>query len=511
MSSFYRGFVRMSSFIRKEIFEVLRQPRLILTLVLGPFLILFLFGVGYISHAQPLRAWVVAQPNSPLAKDIEQYAKGIDEQLIISGMSENMEDGFDRLRRGEVELVIVTPLNAYDTILSNQHAVFTLYYNEIDPIQVSYLQYIGVVFQDIVNQGVLLSVTSEGQKATTNLHQDLQVAHQNIADLRSAIHAGDQNAAQQHQQALSKKVAALSIGVQTSLGLLSSVQQTTGSGGNPAGHLSQTLTDLETNTEQLSQGDPGDLAQRSNNIDKIDQDLTDLDQSLTIFQQMDPAIIVSPFHSETKNIASVRPSQADFFAPAVLALLLQHIAVTFCALSIVRERNSGAMELFRVSPVSAGEVLFGKYLSFMLLGTVIAAILSAILIYVLHIPMLGNWFYYALVIIALLFTSMGIGFTISILSETDSQAVQYSMIILLASVFFSGFIASLDYFTNPVKVISWLLPTTYGATMLRDITLRGAQPDWLILGGLGAMGLLLLMIAWLLMRKLISSERRVLE
>jgi len=43
-----------------------------------------------------------------------------------------------------------------------------------------------------------------------------------------------------------------------------------------------------------------------------------------------------------------------------------------------------------------------------------------------------------------LFTSLGIGLAISIVSQTDSKAVQYSMIILLASVFFNGFIMSLD-------------------------------------------------------------------
>ena len=389
--------------------------------------------------------------------------------------------------------------------------VFTLYYNEIDPVQVSYIQYMGVVFQDIVNQGVLLSVTSKGQDETTNLQQNLQAARQNITDLRSAINSKDKNAVQQNQQNLSKKVQVVLTGVQTSLGLLNSIQQTTGAGSNPPSQLEHTLTDLQTQTEQLSSGDPSSMGQQLSNIDNIDQDLSDLEHSLTIFQQIDPAIIVSPFRSETKNIASVRPSQADFFAPAVLALLLQHIAVTFCALSIVRERNAGAMELFHVSPVSAGEVLLGKYLSFMLLGIVIAAILSAILIFVLHIPMLGNWLYYTLVIIVLLFTSMGIGFTISILSQTDSQAVQYSMIFLLASVFFSGFITSLDYFSNSVKLISWLLPTTYGSTLLRNITLRGADPDWLILGGLVAMGLVLLIISWLLMRNLISAERRSLE
>ena len=47
MGNFFRSIIRASSFFRKEIFEILRQPRLVATLVLGPFLILFIFGIGY--------------------------------------------------------------------------------------------------------------------------------------------------------------------------------------------------------------------------------------------------------------------------------------------------------------------------------------------------------------------------------------------------------------------------------------------------------------------------------
>ncbi len=76
-----------------------------------------------------------------------------------------------------------------------------------------------------------------------------------------------------------------------------------------------------------------------------------------------PVIIVNPFQSDTKSLARVQPSLSDFFAPAVLALLLQHLAVTFAALSIVRERNVGTMELFRVSPLSAAEALLANTLA----------------------------------------------------------------------------------------------------------------------------------------------------
>lgn len=507
MGNFFRGIIRASAFFRKEIFEILRQPRLVATLVVGPFLILLLFGIGYRPESRTLRTLFVAQSNSPIpAEDIQQYEKSMGTALSYAGITANQSEALDQLKQGKVDLVIVEPVDAAATIKSNQQAVFTIYHDEIDPTQVSYITYLGWLYSGAVNQQVLQSFAVQGQKDAVNLNTNLQTAHQNVSDMRLAVQSGDETLAQQKQQGLSSNVDAVSQAVGVSLGLLDSLQQTNGAYAGNIDPVQTTLADMRQNTNQL-----GDSTSTKDEwltrLDKIDADITDLDTRLATFQSLDPSIIVSPFRSETKTVASVQPSVSDFFAMAVLALLLQHLAVTFAALSIVRERNVGTMELFRVSPLSAGEALFGKYISYMLFGGVIAAILSALLVFALQVPMLGNWLYFTLVIAAVLFTSLGIGFAISIVSQTDSQAVQYSMIFLIGSVFFSGFIMSLDMLWEPVRVISWMLPTTYGTLLLRDIALRGLDPNWALLGALVAIGLALMLLSWRLMRRLIASSQ----
>lgn len=507
MGNFFRGIIRASSFFRKEIFEILRQPRLVATLILGPFLILFIFGIGYHDQPRSLRTLFVVQPDSAISnQDIQQYGKSVDLLIIYAGVTDNQNEALDRLHRGEVDLVIVVPVDAIGTIRNNQQAVFTLYHQQIDPAQVTYVKYLGWLYVGAVNQQVLRSFALQGQKDTVNWHTSLQEAHENASAMRQAMQNGDEALAQQKQQELAGNVDAVSLAVGTSLGLLDSLQQTKGTNSGNTDLVQSTLTDLRQNTNQLGNS-TDNKDERLTRLDKIDKDITDLGGKLAEFQSIDPSIIVSPFRNETKSVATAQPSISDFFAPAVLALLLQHLAVTFAALSIVRERNVGTMELFRVSPLSAAEALFGKYISYMLFGGVIAAILSALLVFVMHVPMLGNWWYFTLVIAAVLFTSLGIGFAISIVSQTDSQAVQYSMIILLASVFFSGFIMSLDMLLPSVRIISWLLPTTYGTLLLRDIALRGVDPNWMLLGGLIAIGLALMFISWRLMGRLITSSQ----
>jgi ABC-2 type transport system permease protein len=180
-------------------------------------------------------------------------------------------------------------------------------------------------------------------------------------------------------------------------------------------------------------------------------------------------------------------------------LLLQHLSLTFGALSIVREYQLGAAELFYVAPLSSLETLLGKYLSYLIFGVALTVILSLILIYVLQVPMLGSWYHYSLVMAALIFASIGIGFTLSVLSQTDSQAVQYSMIVLLTSVFFSGFFLSIESLWEPVRAVSWMLPATYAIILLQNIMLRGYLSSVFLLAVLLAIGVFFFFLSLLLM------------
>ena len=120
--------------------------------------------------------------------------------------------------------------------------------------------------------------------------------------------------------------------------------------------------------------------------------------------------------------------------------------------------------------------------------------------------MLGSWLGYCLSIAALIFTSLGLGFVISLIAKTDSEAVQYSMILLLTSVFFSGAFINLNTLWKPVQVVSWAVPATYGISLLQNIMLRGFLPNPILLPALAAIGLGLFLLAWLLLSRTMARS-----
>ena len=81
------------------------------------------------------------------------------------------------------------------------------------------------------------------------------------------------------------------------------------------------------------------------------------------------------------------------------------------------------------------------------------------------------------------------------------QATQLSMLVLLASIFFSGFAFSLEQLVWPARGLAYLFPATYGIQLLQDEMLRGVTrtPEALVILGAGALGAGVL--AWWLMRR----------
>jgi ABC-2 type transport system permease protein len=403
MAKMMKSIIRTLSFPGKEIAEIFRQPRLILTLVLGPFLIILLFGLGYPEEGRSLRTTFVVEDNNPFKDAVETFAKTIGPAIIYQGIENELDVALANLALGQTDMVVVVPDDPVNTIQNNEQAEFLIYHNEVDPFQIAYVRSVGRIYTDEVNRRVLTTLTREGQ-------------------------------------------------------------------------------------------------------DDIEENLLKLNEELSKFQPPDSYVLVSPFTANVSGLSEVQFTPVGFLTPAVLILLLQHMSVTFAALSIVRERRSGIMELFRVAPLSALETLIGKYVSYMIFNVLIAAPLTGLVIWGLGVPILGNWTDFVIALLVVSFASLGIGFVISLISETEIHAVQYSMLFMLTSIFFSGFFLDLRLLWNPLKILAWSLPATYGIRMLQDIMLRGYPISTVILLGISAIGVVLFAVSLLLLRKKMLSN-----
>ena len=236
-------------------------------------------------------------------------------------------------------------------------------------------------------------------------------------------------------------------------------------------------------------------------IDRLEQQLDQAAQAIDEFNETPPGLVSAPFQVDVRSVALYQPSYTAFYAPAVLVLLLQHLAVTLGALSLTRIRLLGVMDLLRVSPVRPIEMVTGHYLSYTVLCGLVAAALAALLVLALGVPMFGSMAFFVAALALLTLSSLGIGFIIAAVSSSEQQSAQTAMLVLLASIFFSGLIFPLEQIIWPARAISYILPATYGIRSVQDVMLRGDTPPALDLAVLGGAALLLFAATVLLMRR----------
>lgn len=478
-----KAIIRVSSFLSKEIREILRQPWLVVRLVLGPLLILLLVGVGYSNQARTLRAMFVAPVDErEVAGLIEQYVNDLGPQLTYVGQTVSREEALARLRVGQVDIVVVYPPKAYETVQGGSQAVLEVYHNEIDPTQAAYVSQLGRVYVGEMNRRILVLFAAEAKRESGAARSDLEEARLAAGEARTAAQSGNNEAA---EAALTR--ASTSIDRATALLAATALIM----GGVSEGLGAESLLPLGEEGESVPEDAPFD-----ERADAANRDLDTLDAQMARLESVPPDVMVSPLTTETKTVATFTPSFVIFYAPGVLALILQHLAVSIASLALVREKLSGAIELFRVAPITALEILLGKYGSYLVFLGLLAAVLTAAMIYLLGVPLLGNIAWLAVSIALLVFASLGIGFAISATSGTDSQAVQFSMLVLLASMFFSGFVFPLMSILVPVRYVAYLLPVTYSILNLQNVMLKGIPPNSVYLLALAGQGVLWFLFAW---------------
>jgi ABC-2 type transport system permease protein len=120
--------------------------------------------------------------------------------------------------------------------------------------------------------------------------------------------------------------------------------------------------------------------------------------------------------------------------------------------------------------------------------------------------MLGSPSVVALVIGLLLVASLGLGLLISVVSDSERQAVQLALLTLLASMFFSGFVLHIEEFQPVVQIGAYLLPVTHGIALLQGEFLTGTIAHPWQLAALVGIAAFVLLISWFLLWRELRPE-----
>jgi ABC-2 type transport system permease protein len=504
MISRFRPLIQLAGLLRKESVAIGRQPRLLLVLVAGPFLVLLLFAVGYNSEQVVLRTAFVGPPDSIYERSIDEFADELTAYVDSAGFTTDVVDAQDRLEDNDVDLVVIFPPDAAEDVLGGERAVITILHDKLDPIQQTAVEVAAQVAVQELNATILENIATQAQDTLVPYEEGLRQSASLLDGLTTAISAGD-------DEEIAAARAGLSVvATQMSTVVAATDQISTELRGDLASEDRERITELRSALGQFERrvealADSGEEIDEDR-VDALRDALDEVEAHSVDVTTIDPAMIVRPFTSDARSLVRERIRVIDFFAPAAIALLLQHMVLTFAAMGLVTDRTLGLFEVFRVGPIGAGRILSGKYLAYLMLGGAVAVALFSAVSLGLDVPQRGELIWIIAGVIGLLSASIGLGMVLSLVARSDTQAVQFAMLALLSGLFFGGFFLDLEAFRYPVKAISWSLPVTYGIRLLRDTMLRGVDPSWTDLVGLVGTTLVFGLAAWALLYRRLRVE-----
>jgi ABC-2 type transport system permease protein len=165
---------------------------------------------------------------------------------------------------------------------------------------------------------------------------------------------------------------------------------------------------------------------------------------------------------------------APNFVPGVMALVLLLVCVLMTAISIVKEKETGTMEILLVSPFKPVLVILAKAVPYLLLSLVNLASILLLSVYVLAVPFNGSLLLLLAESTLFIITCLTLGIFISIKTNTQQAAMLVSLMgMLLPTVLFSGFMFPIENMPVALQIISNVVPSKWYYIIVKSIMIKG--------------------------------------
>ena len=157
-----------------------------------------------------------------------------------------------------------------------------------------------------------------------------------------------------------------------------------------------------------------------------------------------------------------------------IAMLTYLLVLVVAAVSFVRERELGTIEQLVVTPISRLELILGKALLAYAVGLVNLFLIFIVIKVAYDVPMRGDFFLMVALGSLFIFTEIGIGMLISLLTKSQQQAILIVFLLAMMEITFSGYLVPADQMPPLMSAIALFSPMQHFMAISRSIILKGS-------------------------------------
>ncbi|MEG1587232.1 MAG: ABC transporter permease [Bacteroidales bacterium] len=195
-----------------------------------------------------------------------------------------------------------------------------------------------------------------------------------------------------------------------------------------------------------------------------------------IQQELQPLLQDTPFGIQPDIKLMYNPGMKSSynFVPGVMGMILMLLCAMMTSISIVREKETGTMEVLLVSPIQPFFVILAKTIPYFVLSCINMATILLLARFLLHVPIIGNLTTLLTVSLLFILVSLSLGILISTLVKTQVAAMLMSgMILMMPVMVFSGLIYPTENMPWVLRSFSDIIPAKWYIRAIRKIMIEG--------------------------------------
>lgn len=162
-----------------------------------------------------------------------------------------------------------------------------------------------------------------------------------------------------------------------------------------------------------------------------------------------------------------------FMMPALIVTIAALSVLSVTGQSVARERELGTFDQMVVSPLRTYEILAGKVIPALMLGTFNATIYLLLIPNVFGVPFAGSVLLFYMALFAYLIALIGIGLLVSILAQTQQQAFLGMFLTIIPLILLSGYTAPVDNMPGWLQVVAQVDPLKHFLIITEGLFLKG--------------------------------------
>ena len=162
------------------------------------------------------------------------------------------------------------------------------------------------------------------------------------------------------------------------------------------------------------------------------------------------------------------------FVPGVMAMVLMLVCTLMTAITIVREKETGTMEVMLVSPVQPLKIIVAKAVPYLLLSIFNITSILLLSVFVLNVPINGSILLLMSEGVLFIITCLSFGLLISNVTDSQLTAMFIAMVAMfLPTVMLSGFMFPIENMPLPLRLISNIVPAKWFYIIVKSIMIKG--------------------------------------